>query len=113
MTLPLRRTTVIEIDSAHSPLPLRLANALAAKIAADLGARVIKLEPPGGDPVRRLPPYIGDGHESALFHFLNTSKHSLVLPTAQAPVVDRLLAGKVDAVLAEAGEPGLALAGAG
>ncbi len=57
---------------------LRLAASLAGKIAADLGATVLKIEPPGGDPVRRAPPLLSQG-ESALFQFLNTSKRSLVL----------------------------------
>ena len=56
----------------------RLATSLAAKIAADLGADVLKIEPPGGDPVRRAPPLLPSG-ASALFQFLNTSKRSLVL----------------------------------
>ena len=76
--LPLSRFTVIEVNDAGVPLPLRLAASLAGKIAADLGATVLKIEPPGGDPVRAAPPLLPGG-ESALFHFLNTSKKSLVL----------------------------------
>ena len=63
------------------PLCLRLATSLAGKIAADLGATVLKIEPPGGDPVRRAPPFLPQG-ESALFQFLNTSKRSLALDLA-------------------------------
>ena len=76
--LPLSRFTVIEVNDAGVPLPLRLAASLAGKIAADLGATVLKIEPPGGDPLRAAPPLLPGG-ESALFHFLNTSKKSLVL----------------------------------
>ena len=31
------------------------------KLLADLGADVIKVEPPSGDPVRGLPPFYEDG----------------------------------------------------
>lgn len=79
--LPLHRFTVLEVNDAGVPLPLRLAASLAGKIAADLGATVLKIEPPGGDPARAAPPLLGGG-ESALFHFLNTSKRSLVLDLA-------------------------------
>ena len=77
-SLPLQRFTIVEVNDAGVPLCLRLATSLAAKIAADLGADVIKIEPPGGDPVRRALPLLPSG-ESALFQFLNTSKRSLVL----------------------------------
>jgi crotonobetainyl-CoA:carnitine CoA-transferase CaiB-like acyl-CoA transferase len=76
--LPLARFTVVEVNDAGIPLPLRLATSLAGKIAADLGADVLKIEPLGGDPVRRAPPKLS-ATESALFQFLNTSKRSLVL----------------------------------
>ncbi|WP_296323846.1 CoA transferase [Reyranella sp.] len=77
-SLPLARFKIVEVNDAKVPLCLRLATSLAAKIAADLGADVLKIEPPGGDPMRRAPPLLPQG-ESALFQFLNTSKRSLVL----------------------------------
>lgn len=77
-TLPLARFTIVEVSDPDVPTCLRLATALAGKISADLGAKVVKVEPPGGDPVRRAPPLLPNG-ESALFHFLNTSKRSIVL----------------------------------
>src|ERR1044071_3893457 len=76
--LPLARFTIVEVNDLGVPLCLRLATSLAAKIAADLGADVLKIEPPGGDPVRDQPPVLPTG-ASALFQFLNTSKRSLVL----------------------------------
>lgn len=77
-TLPLARFTIVEVNAGQVAPCLRLATSLAGKIAADLGADVLKIEPPGGDPVRRMAPLLPTG-ESALFHFLNTSKRSLVL----------------------------------
>ena len=65
-SLPLQRFTIVEVNDTGVPLCLRLATSLAAKIAADLGADVLKIEPPGGDPVRRAPPFLPQG-ESALF----------------------------------------------
>jgi crotonobetainyl-CoA:carnitine CoA-transferase CaiB-like acyl-CoA transferase len=76
--LPLARFTIVEVNDEKVPMCLRLATSLAAKIAADLGADVLKIEPPGGDAVRRAPPSLPQGG-SALFEFLNTSKRSLVL----------------------------------
>ena len=75
MIRPLAGATVIEVVSDECPTALRLAASLAARVAADLGARVIKLEPPGGDPIRRLPPFCGD--HSAVFAFLNAGKKSV------------------------------------
>jgi crotonobetainyl-CoA:carnitine CoA-transferase CaiB-like acyl-CoA transferase len=81
--LPLQRFTIIEVNDRGVPLCLRLATSLAGKIAADLGATVLKIEPPDGDPVRRAPPLLPDG-TSALFQFLNTSKRSLSLALGTA-----------------------------
>ncbi len=100
--LPLQRFTIVEVNDRDVPLCLRLASSLAGKITADLGATVLKIEPPGGDPVRRAPPLLPQG-ESALFQFLNTSKRSLVLDLAGADgraALARLLE-TADAVLFE------------
>ena len=48
-----------------------------AQNLADLGAEVVKIEPPGGDPVRLLAGFAPN--ESKLFHTLNRGKRSVVL----------------------------------
>jgi crotonobetainyl-CoA:carnitine CoA-transferase CaiB-like acyl-CoA transferase len=57
-----------------------------AKLLADLGATVVKVEPPGsGDPARRRSPFPGDRphpERSGLFLYLNTSKQSITLSLA-------------------------------
>jgi crotonobetainyl-CoA:carnitine CoA-transferase CaiB-like acyl-CoA transferase len=45
-----------------------------ARLFADFGADVLKLEPPGGDPLRRAWPRIDDDAQSAHFAFLNFGK---------------------------------------
>src|ERR1700733_7345817 len=104
--LPLQRFTIVEVNDRNVPLCLRLATSLAGKIAADLGATVLKVEPPGGDPVRRAPPLLppkGSHGESALFQFLNTSKRSLVLALSRDTGREALtkLLDTADAVLFE------------
>ncbi len=52
------------------------------KLMADMGADVIKIEPPSGDPVRRIGPFYHDEEalEKSLYWFvLNTSKRGLTL----------------------------------
>ncbi|MGH7848541.1 MAG: CoA transferase, partial [Candidatus Binatia bacterium] len=54
----------------------------ATRLLADLGADVIKVEPPGGDPNRLLPPFAGnieDPERSLTFINANTNKRSIVL----------------------------------
>jgi crotonobetainyl-CoA:carnitine CoA-transferase CaiB-like acyl-CoA transferase len=55
----------------------------AAKLLADLGAEVIKIEPPGGDRARKVGPFPpharGDIEQSGLFLGLNANKKSVVL----------------------------------
>jgi benzylsuccinate CoA-transferase BbsE subunit len=56
--------------------------AYCGKLLADLGADVIKLEPPAGDPARRHPPLVpveGGGQESLSFLYMNTNKRGVTL----------------------------------
>jgi len=64
---------------------IELANerlSFAGKLMADMGADVILVEPPGGDPSRSYPPFLGDepGQDRSLYwwHY-NTSKRGVVL----------------------------------
>ena len=52
------------------------------KLLADFGADVVKVERPGGDPGRRIPPFFHDQAESEkslLFLYLHTNKRSVTL----------------------------------
>jgi crotonobetainyl-CoA:carnitine CoA-transferase CaiB-like acyl-CoA transferase len=88
----------------------------AGRLLADLGMRVIKLEPPNGDAVRSTGPFKSDlvGHESSLrFAFLNGGKQSITLnlETADGRAMLLELVSHVD-VLLESFRPGY-LAGIG
>ncbi|MFP8874045.1 MAG: CoA transferase, partial [Myxococcota bacterium] len=57
-----------------------------ARLFADYGAQVIKVEPPTGDVVRRWGPFPGDTphpEKSGFFHFLNTNKQGVTLEVAR------------------------------
>jgi crotonobetainyl-CoA:carnitine CoA-transferase CaiB-like acyl-CoA transferase len=80
---------------------------ITGRLLADLGAEVVKVEPPGGDPLRRVGPFIDDRRDaeaSLRFAAWNAGKTSL---TAEAgdPALDALLAG-ADVVLDTPGWPG-------
>jgi benzylsuccinate CoA-transferase BbsE subunit len=84
--------------------------AYCTKLLADLGARVIRVEPPGGDPLRRKGPYYRDqpGPETSLRHFhYNTSKESITLDIErpEGAALLRRLATRAD-VLVEGYPPG-------
>ena len=68
----------------------------AAKLMADMGAEVIKLEPPGaGDPARTRGPFPGGQphpDKSGLFLYLNANKFGVTLDIAQAEGLDLLAA---------------------
>ena len=84
----LQDVTVIEIGQ-------NLAGPFAGEILADLGARVIKIEKPGGDDARKWgPPLTADA--SAAFHLMNRNKRSVVLDLhsdAGRAALERLLEG--------------------
>ena len=64
-----------------------------AKILAELGADVIKVEPPDGDPARRRGPFpdgVSHPESSGLFLFANQGKRSITLDTASDAGVVRL-----------------------
>ncbi|MYR22268.1 CoA transferase, partial [Streptomyces sp. SID6137] len=108
--VPGRRTS----GSAHPapdmpvpPLPLvglrvvestrRVQGPLAGHVLGMLGAEVIRIEPPGGDPMRWLPPLAGD--TSARFTALNAGKRVVEadLTTARGRETVRALAAEADA----------------
>ena len=52
------------------------------KLLADFGAEVLKVERPGGDPTRRVGPFLNDDidpEKSLVFAYLNTNKQSITL----------------------------------
>ena len=68
------RLRVVECGSGVSA-------AYAAKLMADVGADVIKVEPPTGDVTRRRGPFPDDRPDpeaSGLFVYLNTNKRGIV-----------------------------------
>ena len=76
----------------------------AAKLFADYGADVIKVEAPAGDPARRAGPFLDDEphpERSALFLHLNTSKRgvTLDLATAEGQRILRGLAAETDLIV--------------
>ena len=80
--MPLSQFRVLQVGSG-------IALDYCGKLFADFGADVVKLEPPGGDPLRSFPPVLENG-ESGLFAWLNTNKRSVT----EAPrTLDALLPG--------------------
>jgi len=98
MTKPLAGIKVIELANF-------IAGPLCGTLLADMGADVIKVEPPKGDMSRATPP-IRNG-ESVSFVALNRNKRSLVLDLKrpEATEILRKLAGQSD-VFIEAYRPG-------
>ena len=87
-----------------------LSGQLCGRVLADLGMEVIKIEPPGGDPVRYLAPFVklSNGSElSTSFAHLNAGKSSKVLDLAKEAdrEVFRELVKTADVVL-ESFQPG-------
>jgi len=84
---PLSTIRVVELSTG-------LAGGYAAKLFADAGADVVKVEPPGGDPLRRWSASgapLG-GRTGALFEYLAASKRSVVGAPGD-PEVQELISG--------------------
>jgi crotonobetainyl-CoA:carnitine CoA-transferase CaiB-like acyl-CoA transferase len=98
MAKPLAGIRVIEFANF-------IAGPLCGTLLADMGADVVKVEPPLGDMSRATPPIRND--ESVSFTALNRNKRSLVLDLKrpQAQEILRVLAARSD-VLVEAYRPG-------
>ncbi len=90
---PLAGTRVLDFSQ-------NLAGPFAAQILGDLGADVVKVEPPGGDPAREWgPPFVGG--QSTLFQVVNRNKRSVVLDLKDRRDRDRALrlAAEADVVI--------------
>jgi crotonobetainyl-CoA:carnitine CoA-transferase CaiB-like acyl-CoA transferase len=90
--------------------------AFAGKLLADMGADVILIEPPGGDPARHYPPFVDDQpgpNRSLWWWHYNTSKRGVVLDLDMAEDRERFkqLVASADMVLES--EPGSRLADLG
>ncbi|WP_419918167.1 CaiB/BaiF CoA transferase family protein [Candidatus Poriferisocius sp.] len=85
-----------------------IAGGYATKLLADAGADVVKVELPGGDPLRGYSASFAPIHDHGpLFGFLNTTKRSVVLDYRTAGGRDRLLELYATAELViERSEPG-------
>ena len=72
---PLKGVTVIDLTRA-------LAGPYGTMLLGELGARIIKVEPPGGDQAREIGPHVAG--QSAYFMSLNRGKESIVLDLKDA-----------------------------
>jgi crotonobetainyl-CoA:carnitine CoA-transferase CaiB-like acyl-CoA transferase len=81
---PLQGLRIVEIAGG-------IAGPYCAKLLADLGGRVTKIEPPAGDPLRQWGPFPGDVPDpdrSGLFAYLNAGKQLTTLDFTQPSDVE-------------------------
>lgn len=86
--LPLSDLRVVEIGCGD-------ALGFCGKLFADFGADVIKIEPPDGDPARKIAPLVDAGggrKESGTFAWLNTNKRSITADPAKPEDLQRIRA---------------------
>jgi len=96
-------TGIRVLDFTHA-----LAGPFATQMLADLGADVVKVEPPTGDNTRRVPPHFVDG-TSLYFHAINRNKRSLAidLKSDEGQRILKQLVADVDIVISNF-SPGVA-----
>lgn len=80
---------------------------LCGKILGDLGADVIKIEPPGGDAARNIGPFFGQSEESLLWLAYNNNKRGITLniESKDGREIFKRLAERAD-IIAESFPPG-------
>lgn len=86
----------------------------AGSILSDWGAEVIKVEPPGGDPIRKFFSSIGTDYEvNPVFDFDNRGKKSIVVDTRteEGNAIVRKLANEADVFLTNVRPGGLSRSG--
>ncbi|HWO93460.1 MAG TPA: CoA transferase, partial [Dehalococcoidia bacterium] len=94
---PLSPYRVLEIASG--------AGAFCGRVLADLGADVVKLEPPSGDPMRRQPPLAGD--TGIAFLWYNANKRGLTLDLDDPACQERVAGALADFdILIDGNPPG-------
>ena len=76
MAGPLQGVKIVDLTTV-------LMGPYASQILGDMGADVIKVEPPGGDSVRGIPPFRHAGMGGVFLH-CNRSKRSITLDLKQA-----------------------------
>lgn len=102
--LPLSDLRILDLSQG-------IPGAYATKLFVDAGADVLKVEPPGGDPLRRWTACgapLRPGEDGALFQFLNACKRSMAVDPNNAADCDlvRQLACEAD-ILFDSGVPGM------
>ena len=84
MTAPLEGVKIVEMTSV-------VLGPYACQMLGDLGADIVKIEPPGGDTNRNLGPYRNHADMSSLFMNCNRNKRSIVLDLKSARGKDAAL----------------------
>ncbi len=96
---PLAGTTVLELCST-------IAGPACARLLADFGAKVIKVEPPGGDSMRSMGKHVGDVSLYAATLLRNKQAITIDMKTKRGRELVRALAERAD-VLVENYRPGV------